>query len=396
MQIRGLAAWINQNSPAEPAEPVSIIRNLEVGNISRKRFEITTITPLHIGDGSVIGKLDSVVDNGRIYFVDQDKFFQYIETNNLVDNYLRFVDNTSAQQLSIFLRNNKCDISDFINGICDGGHEYTGISNPKPINTFIRTAGRTYIPGSSLKGAVRTAIAYDRIKKLDGDVVEGFAVQIEQTLNHITMQKAEKMEKLKTIADDIYRRIGLSNDTENQRDYLSGLHMSDSTFFEDDQTYIKQKYSLNINKGTSKTEGMTCEYLRKSNVVNFDVTIDKMVSLQLDFGDMMQQIKVYYQSMFEEAAGYAEIVKNSTQNRTAILPKLDKSKVYINLGGTSGILPKLLFSAFLKDERYFRAKRKLLSLNTPTNHFHDKAKYSPQCLKIVDGYSPGWCVIEEV
>ncbi len=130
-------------------------------------FTIKTITPVCIGTGNKLSPYaDYVIDEQRkkIYYVDQKLIKDKLATNlKLIDEYVAGVangmdNNRSSFNLRQFL-NHKLQI--------DITKQYKSsfdccASGAKELYTIVKNAGlRPYIPGSSLKGAVKTALLYD-------------------------------------------------------------------------------------------------------------------------------------------------------------------------------------------------------------------------------------------
>jgi CRISPR-associated protein Csm5 len=126
---------------------------------------VRTLTPLHIGDGDELKKdFDFAVANGRTYRLDEDTILREKETQVKPDrngNYpppQRLLAEADYQNHAFFRY--------ILPGVPRSSH------TDARVKSFIKDAhDRPYIPGSSLKGAFRTALAWmgwDEVKpKLD-------------------------------------------------------------------------------------------------------------------------------------------------------------------------------------------------------------------------------------
>jgi CRISPR type III-A-associated RAMP protein Csm5 len=160
-------------------------------------IKLKTITPLHIGNGEELHALDYVEHNGKFYRISQNKFFQFlqtcgieeikqfsqwaIETADLIDNIDEYAKSENDrnrktdfnQQLTALKKNfnylvftakinKKAEFIRFlekeVTGIPilgDGGRSKTQVRG------LLKTGdGKAYLPGTSLKGVIRTALMY--------------------------------------------------------------------------------------------------------------------------------------------------------------------------------------------------------------------------------------------
>ncbi|WP_045217326.1 type III-A CRISPR-associated RAMP protein Csm5 [Desulfonatronovibrio magnus] len=110
---------------------------------------ISLITPLHVGDGNVLeSDVDYIQKQGGLQVVDADQTFSQLQDNPAAlkeSGQERFNWNNFTNQYKIKL------ITSYTLGI-------KGSGRPQKIRSFIKDGfGRLYLPGSSLKGALRTA-----------------------------------------------------------------------------------------------------------------------------------------------------------------------------------------------------------------------------------------------
>ncbi len=124
------------------------------------------LSPVHIGSGSVIEPLDYIIENGRLYKisfeklvismdeVERNKFEELIDNGNLVDVRKYITGNINKNKGYIYSLEVSYKIEDIYKS------KLSDIQNQLLMSPFIRTAGEIipFIPGSSFKGAVRTAI----------------------------------------------------------------------------------------------------------------------------------------------------------------------------------------------------------------------------------------------
>jgi len=123
---------------------------------------LTTLTPVCVKshDEPLSPLADYVQDGEQIHFIDQQKFLQKLSVRELVDAYAKMVTKVNVQQqgkhdvFKQFLAENEIRVDD----IKSVSRTYLGKGNPTQISRHIHSAGRVYIPGSTLKGMIRFAL----------------------------------------------------------------------------------------------------------------------------------------------------------------------------------------------------------------------------------------------
>jgi CRISPR-associated protein Csm5 len=163
---------------------------------------LTTLSPLFIGSGKTLSPYSDFIQEGNnLIYLNQKKIEEAISNKpELIDEYVK--------EIRRRMNNTKSDASlkDFITtrlklpleSVTLRKVPLQGNIGKQQLRQFISTAGRPFIPGSTLKGAFRTAVLYDWLindnngKKL----LEDFIENLEKT---DSKNKEEKNEALKKI-----------------------------------------------------------------------------------------------------------------------------------------------------------------------------------------------------
>lgn len=126
--------------------------------------KITLLTPLHIGSGESLSPYsDYVLDEQRnVCLLDNDKLGSLMYEQQQINHYIKDVLATQTENkenvLKQFIQHDlKGNMAQLMNGQVLEGH---GIENPILIDRCITTDGEAYLPGSSIKGAIRTALLH--------------------------------------------------------------------------------------------------------------------------------------------------------------------------------------------------------------------------------------------
>lgn len=127
-------------------------------------ISLTTITPIHIGSGRKYSATEFLVKGKELYKVDINKVFLKLDEKTRAEFVTRLEDPNF--QLGSFLQGMNIPLSEIKLYSCNLKTDLkTGL--PNEINEYIKTHGGAFIPGSSIKGSIRTAILYNLIDEKD-------------------------------------------------------------------------------------------------------------------------------------------------------------------------------------------------------------------------------------
>lgn len=120
----------------------------------RKKIQLEVITPISIGAGSDkdwMYAMDYIINDKKIYVIDMSKI---ISAGVDIEEYSELLLNNATEELERLLKSKIEYISKNSDIVFDSPIEDYRDS----VKTFIRSNGISYIPGSSLKGALRSSI----------------------------------------------------------------------------------------------------------------------------------------------------------------------------------------------------------------------------------------------
>jgi len=213
------------------------------------RVKLKTITPLHIG-GADDELLPTQFDFYRntVYVMSEEHLSRYLVKENLQSKYIEYIRNERYPSLSQFTKNLKLDSE-----IREQCMLYTckGRFSPNKLRPFLRDAyHKPYIPGSSIKGAIRVATLYCLLKNLAGNGDKILSQTVEKRLKRFDeAQRKNRNESkdtwkkgfLQKLEADLLQNFNLPNTVErSQRDIFRALEVRDCEPFDRD--------SLEVNK----------------------------------------------------------------------------------------------------------------------------------------------------
>lgn len=136
------------------------------------KLRCEVLSPIHIGAGNEIDPLNYMIQNGRLYKISFEnlvasldmtgraKFEELIDKGNLVEIRKFVAGNINKDRDAIFT----VEVSAKVESLYKS--KIGDIQNQLLINPFIRTEGESvvFMPGSSIKGAIRTAVISEAAK----------------------------------------------------------------------------------------------------------------------------------------------------------------------------------------------------------------------------------------
>lgn len=149
--------------------------NKYIGGIQKFQLRLETLTPVAIRSGEVLSPLtDYHIEGNKLYLLDTDKLMNDIAENNWLDDFenkvLEYSGNhsggkeTNAKKknrfIADFLKEKGASIKPYLQEDKSRTSQLKTEEEWVQLHSTIKTANQAYIPGSSIKGAIRTAIMY--------------------------------------------------------------------------------------------------------------------------------------------------------------------------------------------------------------------------------------------
>ncbi len=203
---------------------------------------LTTLSPLFIGSGKTLSPYSDFIQEGNnLIYLNQKKIEEAVSDKpELIDEYVkeirRKMNNTSSDvSLKDFITT-RLKLS--LDSVTLHKVPLQGNIGKQQLRQFISTAGRPFIPGSTLKGAFRTAILYDWLindnngKKL----LENFIENLEKTDSKNKEEKNEALKKINNtdieficfggISEDPFRFLKITDSNCLETKAISALEIS--------------------------------------------------------------------------------------------------------------------------------------------------------------------------
>ena len=339
--------------------------------------------PLFVGNGSSYTKKEYMYNtrNGKVSFLDEQKFFSFLVEHDLVDKYGQFM-LSEQSNLWAFLTKD-CGIPDaelktLTRYQIEVGDALDAEHSLKEIHAFQRDAqGRAYIPGSSIKGALRTAWLLRAILA-DHSTGHNLAPSRRATFPE---EKYVNLLHLHTLKDG-----SIASDAVNS--IFRGIQVSDSLPIPDNRMMLAGKTDSATDGGTHSIN-LCRECVAPGTVIRFKLTLDQSVLKGRITKDMLleaiRQFDTYYQQTYNQ---------HFSPPRGAVnLPQ----QPYLILGGGSGFFAKSLAYPYLGEKEGLRwTTDQMAQMFRKHRHEHDVEKgISPRMMKYASFrsrlYPYGYC-----
>ena len=369
------------------------------------KVTLACYTPVFIGSGDTYKKSQYLYDKNekKVCFLQEEKWISFLGKHDILDDFAReLLRNPSHFNLYAYLNNQPrlrrkygnfagiksamltagaIDIDREEDYLAVGGED--GRKGPNDIAGFIRDAeGSPYIPGSSLKGAFRTAILSSVIRKNQRQY-SGDWQELERA--------AGNRNAMGRIMDNLERRLALALNEEGKREmvnsYFRGLTVSDAVLVDvvDGHLCVVPKTDLSIHADDTHQVALYREALATDSSLEFTLGIDDGPKGMGHFGirtfkDLQRVLKEFVHFQYEI------LKKPFLENAKVELSDIENAKnADMLLGGGTGFLSKTLVYSLAPDRaRAVYVTRKLMEASFRNGkHFRDK-EISPHTLKLVD------------
>lgn len=255
---------------------------------------LTTLTPVCVKshEEPLSPLADYVCEGDRVHFVNPSKFMAILSKEDLIEKYAQMVSAVDTQgeekhdEFRKFLRDNDVSISVISNESCP----YSIQDNFTQISRHIRSAGRIYIPGSTLKGTITTALFYNWMntnselwKNKIESILENYSEQrnhlsnggIEKSkdsndLIHLKKQTKKKLDKEYIILFDHYLNQKESDNTFN---FATFYGFEDSSFVNKNNLEIAGFFRYNIDSKNNLSSQLF-------EVIKKDVSLGSVLTIQ--------------------------------------------------------------------------------------------------------------------
>ena len=295
------------------------------------QFSLLAMAPIHIGNGEKYTSREFIYENGYFYFPDMGKFYNRMVEKGYDQKFERFLQETKPNaknnRLISFLEDNRISDRNFggyriIETELETNNNYLRGGALNQISKFIRDPfGNPYIPGSSLKGAIRTILMNTNPDWNNKNVVK------------------DKKENKSLIP------WGAKKGQEFN-DLFNAIRVSDSEPFKNEQIILVQKWDHKANPPLAKPLPLYREAIVPLTKINFTIT-----TTTKEAGILMEELGQRAQTFYKEYKNF--FLSDFPENK--IQPNIQYP---IYLGAGSGAWTKTIFKQAngILQERYQKSR----------------------------------------
>lgn len=347
------------------------------GEVKNYKIVLEAKGPVFIGSGQTISKKDSLwlVGEKMVYVLDMMKLFDGLRNLGLLKAYESYLLDAGQKNFSDFIKRNSTKLSVekckswaayslAAKDIAESGQSRSRGGGSDDIMAFIKDPfGCPYIPGSSIKGALRTVIQGAEIISNR----ERFA-NLRRSIENEQMQSKKRYlsKQDKTISESLFNTLGRQEKRPSDavNDSFAGMRISDSAPLSTDDLVLRQKVDVDVD-GKEHALPIRRECLKPGTKIRFDMELDKGM-LPYDGKKILNCTDKFYDAYFDGFLGaFGEIDHEG-----------DTDKHLLLLGGGAGYATKTTVYPLYKDNiGAVRAVQKIMIETTSTKRKQDPHKH---------------------
>jgi CRISPR-associated protein Csm5 len=333
------------------------------------KIKAEILTPVHIGDGTELEPLEYVIKD-RFYKVNMEEWLSTLSGEKAEEfkelTGKDYAHKTTLVALRKFVRNN-IDTGKYTEWAVDVGNavqkryeeRFDAPENQLPMSPFIRTGIKPFLPGSSIKGALRTAYLNSLKKNIPvlkeknrADLVEGelFKASVEGWDGRIRFD----------IDKDPFRAIKIKD----------AFLPEGATFFGEVINYKKKDGRVNPTNIQILSEVTYGSLIGKPVSVELEISLDKKVLFNRESGIDALHEKVDIQSLLKACDNFYRDALNEEKNKflSGVSNGDVISKVYqqildhaiggylFRVGWGSGLISMTIAQELRTEKRYGKSK----------------------------------------
>lgn len=291
------------------------------------QFSLLAMAPIHIGNGEKYTPREFIYENGYFYFPDMGKFYNRMVEKGYDQKFERFLQETKPSarnnRLISFLLDKRISDRNFggyriIETELETNNNYLRGGALNQVSKFIRDPfGNPYIPGSSLKGAIRTILMNTNPDWNNENIVK------------------DKKENKSLIPWGAKKG-------QNYDDLFNTIRVSDSKPFRNDSLILVQKWDHKATPPLAKPLPLYREAIAPLTKINFTIT-----TTTKEAGILMEELGQRAQAFYKEYKNF--FLSYFPENK--IQPNIQYP---IYLGAGSGAWTKTIFKQAkdILQERY--------------------------------------------
>ncbi|OAG26707.1 type III-A CRISPR-associated RAMP protein Csm5 [Thermodesulfatator autotrophicus] len=339
--------------------------------LDAKILAFQLLSPLHVG--SHIEKytpFEYFIHKEEIYFINENKLFSFLKERNLLSKYISEI-NIHGPKFNIFnfLKENLRDINaQLLKNISRYKAKIETDKNFLEIRPLIRDGmGVPYIPASTIKGLIRTAVLYKVLKSLKERAPQQFKTEILEKIKNFSKKDIKKREPFKWLINKWLQDFQIENKKNSPHtDWLRLIRVRDAypVFSCTTRIYEIAVLSYNGSRWLEKENiSIFLECIPPGSIYQFEISMDTMLIEKFKVSPKLKRVEDAYPRKIEEIFKALEEFSNDLceeeQKVFTSCPSLKqwykqtRSKESFCLGWGGGLLSKTIFLLLPEEVRKF-------------------------------------------
>lgn len=374
-------------------------------NLERQDYELTCISPIHIGNGEILKPIDYVYDKRKqqIFFLNEGKWKAYLVQHQLLDEFFDYLRQARRSgNLFTWLQRHDVTIDDVKTmsstvSRVETTNTQTTKDSVNDIHRLMTTSlGVPYIPGSSLKGCLRTGLLSYWIKQHPHKGIRHW--------NEAKSCRPRDKWAAQSLEKDAFMCLQANTQSDMVKSCMRGLMVSDAMCVEPHvDTVVLQKVDATTKKNKQgqreKTIPLFRECIPAGTTLRFSITFDKAMMGELGITSLRDVIKASQQFTKRTLAMQERIFGRDYKNEFA-----EASLADMLIGGGAGFQSKTVFydlaPSFEEGRRILAQKLEIAFRKQKHYHVELDEQISPRTLKLTrttnDRWIMGLCSLKEV
>ena len=326
--------------------------------IKEYHMTLETIGPVYIGNGKEIDKKGYIfTDRKHINIIDLEKMYMNLSKKGLGDEYEKFLLGKGKLRLEQWLSKNNINKKDIDNcvkyGMQCGDSMDINSAEIKICEHIKDPYNMPYIPGSSIKGMLRTILtAYDIMNNPQKYSNAKNSISYNVLSNQKVGRKQLAAREIKSIETDCFNE--LQRDEKNKgnavNDIMGGIIVSDSESIDISNLILCKKLEGHVD-GKEHELNVVRECIKPNTKIRFTITIDETVCDSITIYTIIEAIKSFannYNKVFVSKFKSADLLEDNN----------------VILGGGTGFVSKTIIYPLFGQADGFKVTRQVLKRTT--------------------------------
>jgi len=376
--------------------------------IDHAQLSLTIVSPTNIGGPETLTTKDYMYNyhTGEVYLLNNYEWFCFLERHNKLAEFEAYMQNEMvrsngrtmydwAKQALGTVQLTREALGPAIRSVMKAAAYNQGLKNSlNDIIPQIRGVdGRVYIPGSSIKGVIDSAII-SHMLRTNSKFRSSVQQQLEDLLYKYSVNKNDKRRAkreissiLRKVNDLITNQISVLVD-KNSRPFkgilasaFRGISVSDAMSNHIIQTEVLKKEDAGVDEDGTHAISVNRECILPNQTLSFMLTLDTAMTKEIGITSIDQVLEILQQDF---DATHELLISKFTKVNPSVFKALEPANAFI--GGNTGFIQKTVIMAAFTDDinKGVEVIRALLDVNFQKAGHDRKDKFmAPRAIKLV-------------